>query len=397
MIRFRLLAAGFACATLFEASAEAQRKKPAPAPAATTASAAGATKEAPADEIYRLGREALGRGSFETALRLFRALSGEARWETDPRFVFNRAQAARYVGEAGEALHGYTRYLELDSKAADAATVREELARLLKTAPEPIRKYFATALRDDWEKALRDTELERALREAPAVKIKVAFRRDGAPPGEPLTVYLFAGRAVFFTAKNDETENAVWETWIVPTLPVLAPEGMGAPPLLALPAGRPFVVELGVNLVSKPVVLRAPPVPGFPVDPETEAWKLEIVVELDRLGPPVFVALGRAGVSLADVRSAPTEPFLTIGKKKRDVPSVATPISFGPRPVKADSKLWSKVPLLVVDLPGKDAEVERWAGPLGAFDVVNRFGRVDGSRLYVRSTPDGPSLQALPR
>jgi hypothetical protein len=123
----------------------------------------------------------------------------------------------------------------------------------------------------------------------------VGFRRDGAAAGEPLTVYLFAGRAVFFTAKSDETENAVWETWIVPTLPILAPEGMGAPPLLALPAGRPFVVELGVNLVSKPVVLRAPPVPGFPVDPETEAWKLEIVVELDRLGPPVFVAVGRAG------------------------------------------------------------------------------------------------------
>ena len=103
---------------------------------------------------------------------------------------------------------------------------------------------------------------------------------------------------------------------------------------------------------------------------------------------------------MADVRSGPAEGLIALGRKRRDVPREATPIAFGPRLPRPDSKTFARQYVTVLDLPGKDGALERWGAPIGELDVVNRFGRLGAGpkgtqRLYVRATDDGPYLTPM--
>jgi len=358
---------------------------PAPAPPAF---------EPAADALYRLGRDALARGAFEMASRLFAALEGDPRWDGDARYAFNRAQAARYQGDAGEAVYWYSRYLALDPAAADARTVEEQLGKLIKVSPSPVRATAERRLKADYRKLVEDAEIARALDECPRVRLLVRFTKVGATPDE--NAFSFPGRAVYWHLPEGEPPEAYGELWVVPVVPISAPDGIGAPPLLMLAPGRPLVLELGPDLVTKPAILVPPRVAPFPADPDVQAWRISVVAEVDPKGPPVLLASARAGTQMADVRSGPNEGAPLVGKKKRELPGTATPLSFGPRVPRPDSKAYPRVPLLVLDLPGKDGAVERWAAPIGAFDVVNRFGKLveskTGVRLFVRADGTGPFL-----
>lgn len=355
------------------------------------------------DEVYRLGREALGRGSFETASRLLGLLEGDPHWAGDSRFVFNRAQAARYLNDAGEAAYWYGRYLAIEPNAVDAKAVREQVVKLVKAAPRSLRLAALRRAQADWDRMLADPELERALRESPQLRLEVRFVRTGAAakPGEPQPpAFVFPGRAVFWRPPATDTAAAGWEVWAAPLTAVAPPEGLGVPPLLFLPPGRPFPLEMGPDLVSQPKSLVVEPPPFFPEDPDLGLYRVEVTAEVERIGPRLLLVGTRPGDVMVEVRSGPLEGPLLLGKKRRELPLLPTPLSFGPRPPRPDSKLFPSIPLAVLDIAGAGGSVQRWGAPVGAFDVMNRFGKLlpgDPERLTARADGTGPALTALRR
>ncbi|MEO6323630.1 MAG: hypothetical protein ABIT01_01390 [Thermoanaerobaculia bacterium] len=394
------------------AARPAQRAQPTKAalPAVVPVSAparAPAGASAWSEEIYRLGREALAKASFETAVRLFRILESEPAWEGNASYAFNRAQASRYAGKIGEAVYWFGRYLALDAAASDAKSVAEQIAKLVPAAPKDVRATALERARLEYARLVEDAELARALDEAPRVGLEVRFTRIAASGAEtPSTAFLFPARVVFWAAPEADGAESGWQAWITPTVPVAAPEDLNAPALLFLPPGRPFRVALGADLVSKPTLLRAPAPRYFPADPALEAWRIEVVATLLKTGPPLLVAArgnggsGSAGGLMADVHSGPADGLVALGRKRRDVPREATPIAFGPRLARPDAKTFPKQLVVVLDLPGKDGDLERWGTPIGQLDIVNRFGRMSAGprgepRLHVRDAADGPFLIPL--
>ena len=355
-----------------------------------------------------MGRESLAKASFETAVRLFRILETEPAWENNASYAFNRAQASRYAGSAGEAVYWYGRYLALEPKASDTRSVGEQIARLVQTSPNEVRAAALERARSDYARLLENSELSRALDEAPRVRLEVRFIRSASSSGVPTpgsseaqsTAFVFPARAVYWTPPGAEAPESDWQAWIAPTVPVAVPGDLNAPPLLFLPPGRPFPIAMGSDLVSRPILLQVSPAPFFPPDPALGAWRIDVVATILKTGPPLLVAARQPGATMADVRSGPAEGLLLLGRKRRDVPREATPISFGPRLSRPDFKTFARQQIAVLDLPGKDGTVERWGAPIGQLDVVNRFGRLGpGShgelRLSVRTTDDGPFLTPL--
>lgn len=364
---------------------------PAPAPAATTESAS--------DEIYRLGREALARGAFETASRLFGSLAGELRWANDARFAFNRAQACRYAGDAGEAVFWYGRYLALDPKATDAKVVLEQIAKLVKSQPKLVRLAAMKRLKGAFQAQLEDYELERALLAAPQARLLVRFERtDGAPNDLATTTFLFPGRAIYWRSPEAESADAVFKVHVVSTAPIAPPEGTSGPPLLVLPPGQAFVVSLGAEMTSRPVTMPLDSPLGLPRDPDLAVWRLNVSVEIDRAGPPVLLNVVKSGPVLVDVKSGPTDGALVVGKKRREPAAFVLPLSFGPRVARPDARAYAGTLLAVLDLAGKEGAVERWAAPISAVEVTNRFGKLvpgDPARIFVRTDGTGPFLTVL--
>lgn len=381
-----LLAALLASAAL----AAPPKKTPPPRPTAAAAPLA------PEEEVYELGRDALSRGSFGVALRLFRSLVSEPRFERDPRLAFNLAQAARFSSEPGEAFVSYARYLTLDPAAADAATVREQLARLAEQRPADVRRALVEASRRSFARSAADREVEVALSQCPLARLLVRFaRREGAAGAEAdlaQTSFAFGGRAVLWQAPPAGAPGP-WTVWIVPTAPLAPPEDLALPALLFLPAGEAIAFDLGNDLASTERALPARPHPGIPAGAEA-GWSIHVRAEIERVGPPVFVVGSPSAGSMADVRSAPSEPTFLLGKRRHDLPLVSTPLAAGPRQARAESKTYAGLPVVCVDLPVKEGTLERWAAPVSSFDVVNRFARLspDGTRLLVRADGSGPSL-----
>lgn len=365
---------------------------------AAPAAGQGKTKGAPpapsgAEEVYRLGREALGRGAFDAAARLFRALEDDASISATPGYAFNRAQAARFLANAGEAVYWYGRYLSLSPGAADAATVRDLTAKLTASYPKSVRGEAHSRARAEWERALADFELERALRACPEARLDVRFAREGVVLGG--TAFVYPARIVFWDLPGGDAPGTIW---VVPTAPVAPPEELGGPPLLLLPPGRAFALEVGPELVS-PAVTLAPPAPvGFAPDPALAAWRVELRARWERDGPPILLVARRTAEALTELRSGPTDGFVTLGKKRRDAPSEPVPLLFGPRAARPDKNA-PKGLLAAVALPGKEGTLDLWGAPLSLFDVANRFGRltVEGaaSRFWVRGETTGPSLLSL--
>lgn len=370
------------------ASAQPQRRPrgtPTPAPPAPALS--------PDEEVYQLGRDALARGAFGAALRIFRSLSDDPRRAADPRFAFNMAQAARYAGEAGDAFLGYTRYLDLAPTAGDAAAVREQLSALVRQSPGAVLRALVARSRQAFRERLLDRELEEAFSQCPRVRLLARFRAREAMTGSEReilqTTYAFGGRAVSWQGGG----SSPWVAWIVPTAPLAPPEELGFPPHLSLPAGEAFPLEMGSDLVSAEAGFAPPPLRH--VAPPEPGGSVLVRAEVDRMGPPLFLAAARPGAELAEVRSGPGEPTVLLGKRRRDVPVAATPLLLGPRPSRAESKSYPGVPVLVVVLPDRDGVLERWAAPAEAFDVVNRFSRgPSGGAFYARADGTGPSLPA---
>ena len=212
--------------------------------------------------------------------------------------------------------------------------------------------------------------------------------------------FLFPARAIYWASPAGDAAGD-WQALIVPTVPVAVPEDLNAPPLLFLPPGRPFPVSMGADLVSKPALLQAPPAPFLPVDPELRTWRVEVVATVLKTGPPLLVSARQAGEQMTDIHSGPAEGLLALGRKRREAPREATPVSFGPRLPRPESK-GARTPLVVLDLAGKDGSVERWGASIGQLDVVNRFRHLGAGpggalRLYVRETSDGPFLLPLPK
>jgi hypothetical protein len=360
----------------------------------------------PQEEIYTLGKDALSRGAFETANRLLRCLESDPRWSADGRYCFNHAQASRYAGEPGEAVYWYGRYLAAEKNAPDARAVTDQIARLVKGAPQAIRQSALMHDRETYQDVLKERELERALSEAPNVSLRVRFIKvpDITPvvPEPPsAALYVFPGHAIFWNAPADDSPEGVWRVWLVASMSVAAPEDSGAPPLLMLPSGRPFAAEIGTDLTTKPTLFIAKAPPFFPEDPDLALWRIEVTAQVERLGPPLFVSAAKPGAVMVEVKSGPAEELVAIGKKRRDAPAIATAVEFGPRAARSDSKALAKVPLLVLDLPGKDAVIERWGAPIGTFDVVNRFARMveeppSPPRFYVRAESSSPFLTGMP-
>ena len=394
-----------ACALLAAPCRAAQRPRRGAKPPPATPSPTP-TPETWQEEVYRLGREALARGSFETASHLFELLESDVRWAGDSRFAFNRAQAARYLNDAGEAAFWYGKYLALDPDAPDARAVHEQVARLVKAFPRSLRAAAQRRAVAEYEQLLENAELQRAIRESPQLRFEVRFVRREAQ-GSPAksdelsaTKFIFPGRAIYWKAPAQDTPDAGWTVWAVATAPVSAPEGVAAPPLLFLPPGRPFEIAMGSDLVSRPVSLRVEVPPFFPEDPDLTLYRVELTAQVERVGPPVLLVGARGGAVMVDVRSGPAEGPLALGKKRRELPLYPTPLSFGPRMSRPDSKVFPNVPLAVIDVSGREGTVERWGAPVGAFDVVNRFGKLvpgEPERLVVRPDGTGPALTALPR
>jgi hypothetical protein len=359
---------------------------------AAAAAAHAAPPETPGDEIYRLAKEALAKGSFETSVRLFRVLSEEPRFESDARFAFNHAQASRFAGNSGEAVFWYGRYLAASPSAPDAATVKTEIAKLAQSSPKSLRTEALKRARADWARVLADPELRRALDDCAHVRLLVRFRhRTESVAG---TTYVFHARAVFFELK-DEADGPSG-VWVSADEPIPGPDD--GPPLLMIPPGRPFRVPLSSDVGGTPVALVPPPPPGFPRDLVPAGWLAETTAELDRNGPPLLLAGASPGEVLSEVRTGRQDPLVELSKKRHEIPSVATPLAFGPRPASADSKSYAGLRVLVVEVSGKDGASQRWAAPPAAFTVVNAFGRlVPGERLAVRADGQGPSLVLLDR
>lgn len=382
-------------ATLLPLSLHGQRtgkKRPTPTEIRKTPTPA---IESWGDEVNKLAREALGRGSFETAARLFSLLEEDPRWESDPRFAFNRAQASRYANDPGESVYWYSRYLALDPGATDAKQVSEQIEKLSKGGGKSMRAAALKRVKAEAEHAFGDFELGRALYEAPQVKLQVRFVKAATPDDPSVTTFGFPGRAVFWRALEGDTPGATWEVWVVASVPVAAPESLNAP-LLILPPCRPFPVKMGTNLVAPSVRLEIEPLPFFPAAEELAEYRIEVAVELDRNGPPLLLGPNRTGPVMVEVKSGPADGPIAAGKKRRELPAYPMPISFGPRPARPDSKVFPGVPLVVFDLPGKDGDLERWGAPIGAVDVVNRFGKLgDGGKVYVRPDGTGPFLAPL--
>ena len=363
---------------------------------AGAAPARGASAETSGDEIYKLAKDALGRGSFETAVRLFRVIGEEARFDGDSRFAFNHAQASRFAGNAGEAVYWYARYLALTPSAPDAATVRADVAKLAQTSPKSVRAEALKRARAEYARVLADAELARALRECARVRLTVRFRR-GKETGEP-TSYLFYGRAVLFEL-SDETD-APSAVWVSADEPIDGPDD--GPPLLLIPPGRPFRLPLASDIGGGVSALAAPQPSRFPPDPALKEWTLEMAAELDRTGPALLLAPAApaAGEVLAEVRSAASEPTVAVGKKRRELPVVATSLAFGPRATAPDAKTFAAQRVFVVELAGKDGSSQRWAAPPSAFTVVNAFARRSAAsgpeRISVRADGSGPFLTTLP-
>lgn len=379
-------------AALLASAAPAAPPKKTP-PARPSAAPAPLSAE---EEVYELGRDALSRGAFGVALRLFRTLASEPRFERDPRLAFNLAQAARFSSEAGEAFLSYSRYLSLDPAAPDAATVREQLARLVDQRPADVRRALVDASRRSFSRAASDREVDAALAQCPLARLLVRFsRREGASPAEAelgQTSFAFGGRAVFWQAPPSGGPGP-WTVWVLPTAPLAPPEELALPALLFLPAGEAIAFDLGSDLASSERALTARPHPALP--PGTEAgWSVHVRVEIERVGPPVFVVGSPSAGSLADVRSAPAEPTFLLGKRRHDLPPVSTPLAAGPRQARAESKTYAGLTVVAVDLPLKEGTLERWAAPVASFDVVNRLARLspEGTRLFVRADGSGPSL-----
>lgn len=375
------------------ASAQTQRRPrgtppPAPPPPATVT---------PDEEVYQLGRDALARGAFGAALRLFRSLQTEPRWASDPRLAFNLAQAARYAGEAGEAFLGYTRYLDLAPSAGDAAGVRDQLARLAKESPGPVLRALVARSRDAFRDKLLDRELDEALAQCPRVRLLVRFRaREAMSPADReilQTTYAFSGRAIFWQPARS---GGPWLAWVLPTTPLAPPLELGLPPHLFLAAGEAVPVEMGTDLVSAETGFAPAPLRHVPA-PEPGGAIL-VQVEVERMGPPLFLAAARPGTELAEVRSAPSEATVLLGKRRREVPVTATPLLSGPRPSSPESKSFAGLPVAVVALPDREGVLERWAAPPEAFDVVNRFARGSAgpaaARFFARLDGTGPWLPA---
>jgi hypothetical protein len=365
--------------------------------AALSAAGTALAQSSGSDEIYRLGRDALQRGAFEAAARLFTLLEEEPRFVTDPRFAYNRAQASRYAGAAGEAVAWFSRYLSLDPNASDARTVRELVAKLSASAPKALRQEAVRTLEKGYARLRSDPELARTLEDCPRVRLSVRFRkvtREGKPEGEGGTSYLYPGRAVFWDLAGSEPR-----LWVVATAPIPVPEDLGAPLQMALPAGRPFAVALGTDLKCAPVLLRVPPVPYLPGEAEIAGYRAEVSVELDRTGPPVFLTGAAGGAPMSEVESGPFDGAVVLGKRQRELPVTATQLAFGPRPAAPDARAYAGQALFVVDLPAKDGQVQRWAAPVAAFTVVNAFGSLaeaqGGPRLYVRADAQGSYLTSL--
>lgn len=361
------------------------RGTPTPAPAPPALS--------PDEEVYQLGRDALARGAFGAALRIFRSLSDDPRRASDPRFAFNMAQAARYAGEPGDAFVGYSRYLDLAPTAGDAAAVREHLSTLVRQSPGAVLRALVTRSRNAFRERLLDRELEEAFSQCPRVRLLARFRaREAMTAGEReilQTTYAFGGRVVSWQGGG----GSPWVAWIVPTTPLAPPEELAFPPHLHLPAGEAFPVEMGTDLVSAEAGFAPPPLRHLaPADP---GGSVLVRAEVEKMGPPLFLAAARPGAELFEVRSGPGEPTVLLGKRRRDVPVAATPLLLGPRPSRAESKGHPGVPVLVVALPDRDGALERWAAPVEAFDVVNRLWRGPaGGAFFARSDGTGPSLPA---
>lgn len=390
------LAAGCLLALSLPLAVQRAKKDP---PATASAPPPATSSESSGDEIYRIGREALARGAFETASRLFGSLANEPRWANDARFAFNRAQACRYAGDAGEAVIWFGRYLTLDPKATDSKTVLEQIAKLAKSQPRLVRSAAIKRLKAAFQAQLEDYELERALLAAPQARILVHFERtDGAENDLSTTTFLFPGRAVFWKSPETDSPDALFNVHVVPTAPVAPPEGTSGPALLILPPGQAFAVSLGADLTSRPLQIALDAPPGLPRDPDLPLWRLNVTVEVDRSGPPVILSVVKSGPILVDVKSGPSEGAIVVGKKRRDAPSFTQALSFGPRPGRPDSKIYPGTLLAVLDLAGKEGSVERWAAPISAVDVVNRFGKLvpgDPAKIFVRAEGTGPFLSVL--
>jgi len=356
--------------------------------------ASAAPPEASGDEIYRLAKEALGKGSFETAVRLFRTLGDDARFEGDARFAFNHAQASRFAGNAGEAVYWYGRYLSISPSAPDAATVRSEAAKLSASAPKSVRGEVSKRARADYARLLADPELARAIEECARVKLEVRFRRTSQQSEG--TTYLFRAHAVLFEL-GSAADDAPF-VWVSADEPVAGPDD--GPPLLLVPPGRPLRLPLAGDLGGVPVLVPPPQSSRFPPDLSLSAWTMEVTAALDRNGPPLLLAAAVPGEALAEVRSGPTDGAVELSKKRRDVPAVATPLAFGPRPASPDAKSYAGQRVVVVEIAGRDGTSQRWAAPPGAFSVVNAFARlVNGpsgaERICVRPDGQGPCLIPL--
>jgi hypothetical protein len=353
-----------------------------------------AAPESSGDEIYRLAKEALGKGSFETAVRLFRALGEDARFEGDARFAFNHAQASRFAGNAGEAVYWYGRYLSLSPSAPDAAAVRSEAAKLAASAPRSIRSEAVKRARAEYARLLADAELVRALDECTRVKLGVRFRR--ASQSTEGTTYLFRAHAVLFEL-GSESENAAF-VWASADEPVTGPDD--GPPLLLIPPGRPLRLPLASDLGGAPVLVSPPQPARFPPDAALRGWTIEVTAALDQNGPPLLLAAAAAGEALAEVRSGAMDAAVELSKKRREIPAVATQLAFGPRAAAPDAKSYAGQRVFVVEIPGKDGISQRWGAPPGAFSVVNAFARlVNGpagaERICVRPDGQGPFLTPL--
>jgi len=350
--------------------------------------------ETSGEEIYRLAKEALGKGSFDTAVRLFRTVEEDARFDADARFAFNHAQASRFAGNAGEAVYWYGRYLALAPSSTDAANVRTEAAKLAQSSARSVRAEAVRRARAEYARARSDAELARALDECARVKLAVRFRRTSQPAEG--TTYLYRAHAVLFELSMES--EGVSAVWVSADEPIAGPDD--GPALLVIPPGRPFRLPLASDLGGVPTTL-APPQPArFPPDPALAGWIVDVAAEIDRNGPPLLLAAAAPGEALAEVHSGPMDPAVALGKKRREVPAVASPLAFGPRPSAPDAKSFPGQRVFVLELVGKDGASQRWGAPTGAFLIVNAFERLVPSppgpeRIFVRADGDGPFLTAL--
>jgi hypothetical protein len=341
-----------------------------------------------------MGREALGRGAFDVAARLLGALESEPSIAATPGYAFNRAQAARFLANAGEAAYWYGRYLALAPKAADAGNVRELAGKLVATSPRSVRAEVLRRARLAWQRELEDMELERALRACPEVRLEVRFAHERAILGG--TGFGFPGRIVFWDLPEGDSAASMW---VVATAPAAPPGDVGGSPFLLLPAGRAIRVPVGPELSSPPVTFTLPSPEGFLPSPELATWQVEVTASWERNGPPVILVARRSNASLVELRSGAFDGPLSLGKKRRDASPEPVPLAFGPRAARPEEKNAPKGLLAAVVLPLRGGTLEAWGGPLSLFDVVNRFGRLtteDGAtRLWVRGETAGPALTSL--